>query len=150
MFISNTTDYFVYIHHYVYKGENITLKDGTEIIKGNEIIELHINNKKATEINNELKKILRIIERELELLGIILKENEKYKKVKAVYGITALYPLVAKKVFDILDVKPTIKIKIIMFWENLIKYAFQGKKRKMRIRQLKEVWISSQKLVIGE
>ncbi|MCT4543365.1 MAG: hypothetical protein N4A63_07470 [Vallitalea sp.] len=135
------TEYgYVYIDIHNYKGEDVTLSDGTIVTKGDTVAEIHINNSRIEEVS--IKKVIKVFTSEMHAMARTLKNNDEYKDIKAVYGRTVLYPLTKRLGFDTFEVKT--KRTFIKIWDNLIRVAFSSSKNdKKMFREPKEVWISS-------
>jgi hypothetical protein len=146
-FIPESTLQYFYIDIQKYKGKDIYLSDGSTISKNDKIIELHINNKKTDNIKKgELKKIRQIINSEMKLLTSLISNNNDLKDIKAIYGRTVLYPLIAKKGFDVLNIEKKGLRFFLAFWDNIIKTVYSNYSSKFKKREPKEIWISSKKL----
>lgn len=145
--IPNSKDNTFYYSIQKYKGKNFQLVDGTIIQHGDCIIELHINNKNSDLFGNEIKSILKSYNTEMKLLAKALVNHPKLSEVKFIYARTLFYPIVNKKGFEIREIDNKILKKFLKIWDNLIKYAYEDSKHKIKFREAKEIWISSEKFI---
>ncbi|TCT14683.1 hypothetical protein EDC18_105165 [Natranaerovirga pectinivora] len=145
--IPNTRLEYFYLSKHRYKGKDKILEDGSIIKKGDEVIEMHVNNSKMEELGSRLKEIFKALDEELRLLAIALEENEKYKNVKGLWARTVLYPITEKRGFETQEIKGTYMFGFLKIWDNLIKYAFEQKEGKIKLRDPKEIWISKTGLI---
>jgi hypothetical protein len=80
-----------------YRGENITLADGTCIRKGDTLLKIHLHNvilvKSLSSMLNEVKKgkhIYRLVEASMPDLAAYVKNHHRCDEIKAIIGITML------------------------------------------------------------
>ncbi|RAK22285.1 hypothetical protein B0I26_102277 [Anoxybacillus vitaminiphilus] len=80
-----------------YKGRNIVLSDGTEIIKNDLLLKIHLHNvrliKELIRLDNEIKKgrhIYEQVKRGLPNLTEYLQRHEQFADIKGIIGITIL------------------------------------------------------------
>lgn len=147
-FIPKSEIEYFYIDVQKYNGKEVKLSDGAIISKGDKVIELHLNNSKMNNIKKgELKKIVHIIDLEMELLSKEINNNDELINSKAIYGRTVLYPLVIKKGFDVIDINKKGMKLFLSFWDNIIKVVFSSGNEKFKKREPKEIWISRDKLI---
>ncbi|MDQ0110781.1 polysaccharide deacetylase family protein [Paenibacillus harenae] len=81
-----------------YNGEPIDLEEGSRVVKGDHVAELHLDNKMLSGIAMQAKtplaagiKMLREIEHALPQLADQLAEDSEAKDIKAVYGVTMIH-----------------------------------------------------------
>lgn len=134
-----------YINSHPYEGALKVLKGGVQIKKGDAIIEIHMNNQKSEELS-DVKKIMRALKEALQALAVLM-TTEEYKDCKAVYGNTLLYPIAQKNGFEVLKVEDEDIDKAGQLWENIIKYAYSDKGKKLENRISKEIWYEKDALI---
>jgi hypothetical protein len=134
---------FMYISPYRYRGQLITLKDGTTISKGDWIVELHLDNKELEALNTSYTSLIRLLRGELLALKSCFMEGQ-YSDIKAVFGITVFYEIAVRQGFTVLDISSKLKRFSWSLWENILRAAFQkgNKKAKKKYVMSKECWIS--------
>ncbi len=139
---SKTKNFFVAIH--TYKGKPIKLKDDTIIKNGDTVGELHVNNHAANVLDGNLREIFMLMDAEFALLAKASRENKTFQNIKAYYGRGVLYPLAAKKGFEVREIE-TLRLKLFLrVWDNLIKHVYSSSKRgRNKFRKPKESWISA-------
>lgn len=148
-FIPTSSIKMIYIFPHLYHGKNIEISDGTIITNGDSVIEIHIDNLKATKIDNDLKNIRQILNQELEILSHFLYNNKKLKSIKAVHGTTVLYPIAKRAGFTIKDLDKGLKRYGLKLWDNILRFVFRKNSLKSKniLREPKECWISSKQLL---
>ena len=77
----------------------------------------------------------------------VLFQTQEYKDFKAVYGNTLLYPIAERFGFEVLKVEENDVDKAGQLWENIIKYAYSEKGKKLESRVSKEIWYEKNRLV---
>jgi len=148
-YIPNSNKKMMYINPHTYKGEDLKLTDGTIIRKGDRVAELHIDNLKVDNIKNDLSTLYSLLEEELYALSQTVSNIDKYKSIKAYYGVTLLYPIASRKGFTIIDIRDKTKKAFIKIWENVLKLSY-GKsriKKSKSFRIPKECWISKSQVL---
>ena len=134
-----------YINSHPYEGEEKVLEGGIRIKKGDPIIEIHMNNQKSDELK-DIKIIMRVLKEALQALAVLF-QTQEYKDCKAVYGNTLLYPIAERFGFEVLKVEENDVDKAGQLWENIIKYAYSEKGKKLESRVSKEIWYEKNRLV---
>jgi hypothetical protein len=138
-----------------YRGKPLILKDGTLLERGDKFIELHLLNRKISDIlgrHNSLMGASKEIERRLIFsIGKILEYIERNDiRVKAMHGVTVLYRLAEKKNFDIFDFNPFSRFFINIYEKLLLvvyhPLGFNRLKTKGRKLIPKSIWISLKSL----
>jgi len=138
-----------------YRGKPLILKDGTLLERGDKFIELHLLNRKISDIlgrHNSLMGASKEIERRLIFsIGKILEYIERNDiRVKAMHGVTVLYRLAEKKNFDIFDFNPFSRFFINIYEKFLLvvyhPLGFNRLKTKGRKLIPKSIWISLKSL----
>ena len=145
--IAGSENQWFYIEIIKYRGKEVLLNDGTRIMKGDQIGEIHLNNEKVTEHVGDIRFVFRAIEEECTAIAHSINQGN-YKDVKAFWGITLMYPLAEKKGFEVREMKSKRKSFQLGLWESLIKYALEKNKTKFRLRKPKEIWMSYEKVQI--
>ncbi|MGF7060313.1 YkoP family protein [Brassicibacter mesophilus] len=148
-YIPNSTKKMIYINPHTYKDEDLKLADGTIIIKGDQVAELHIDNLKVGKIKNDLSTLYSILEEELYDLSQAISNIDKYRDIKAYYGVTLLYPIASRKGFTIIEIRDKSKKIFIRIWENILKLSYGKSKAKTNkgFRIPKECWISKSQVL---
>ncbi|OAB29947.1 xylanase deacetylase [Paenibacillus macquariensis subsp. defensor] len=90
-------DPFLHYRVRAYKGETLTLDNGSRLAKGDAIIELHFDNQKLFELGVKSRstvhlaiQMIRSMEKELPMLAQQLMENDELRDVKALYGVSMI------------------------------------------------------------
>lgn len=148
-FIPNSSVKMMYILPHLYHGKNIEISDGTIITNGDSVVEIHIDNLKATKLDNDLKNIRQILNKELESLSNFLYNDKKLKSIKAVHGTTVLYPIAKRAGFTIKNLDKGLKSYGLKLWDNILRLVFRKNSLKSRriLREPKECWMSSKQLI---
>lgn len=133
----------LYLNPYVYKGKAVILNDGTEINDGDLIGEIHIDNIKVKTVNTDYNNMMKIFFNELYALKNTLLEGQ-YPQLKAIYAMTALYPLIKRRGFTVVEADYNAKNRFVTHWEHILRVAFRQKqfKDRKRIRESKQIWFS--------
>lgn len=149
---SSSMKYF-YIDLMTYKGKALLLEDGTKIIKGDIVGELHVNNNNMPEVTFKTLKIFsKNIDQELTLLAQSLNE-QAFKSVQAFFGRTLLYPFVAKKGFQVMEIQSFGLRIFINIWDLILRKIYaKNPVQNSKNRKSKEIWISRSVLLkkLGE
>lgn len=135
-------DYF-YIQDTTYQGEEVTLENDIIVKKGDRILELHMNNQRMKQVNS-VKQIVVAMKEMMEAFAILLKE-EKYQSVKAICGNTLLSAITTRYGFETMEAKETTKQ--VSLWENLIRYAYGEKNKKVENRVPVDIWFARDNLL---
>ncbi|WP_053954686.1 YkoP family protein [Inediibacterium massiliense] len=138
-----------YVSFHTYKGNEKQLRDGTIIKNGDQIGEFHIDNKKVRHIKNDPASLFFIVDEELKFLSQAILKDERFKFIKAYYGVTILHPIAVRKGFSIFPIENKIKREFIKQWDDWLKKIFQKsnyQKEKTR-RVPKECWISKKEVL---
>lgn len=133
----------MYMNPYRYKGESITLKDGTVIKNGDWIAELHLNNRIFGSLDTSYANLIRLFKSEMKSIGKCI-SCEPYSKIKAVYATTVFYEIAERQGFTVMEIKSSFKRFFYTLWENILRMSYKknNKKRKNKIVTPKEIWIS--------
>lgn len=144
--IPNTEYGYIYIDVLKHKGKDVLLSDGTIIKKGDQVAEVHINNKKMKEVS--IRMVLKVFNSELAAMANAVKNNTEYADLKGLFGRTVLYPINKKLGFEVLEVRSKPLKLFLRIWDNLIKLVFStSNKGKFIMREPKEVWMSRTALI---
>ncbi|MFP4697196.1 MAG: YkoP family protein [Eubacteriales bacterium] len=138
---------YFYVYQFKYKGKQVTLEDGTIINKGDELVELHLNNKKYKNVSNSVREIFKIFDSEMEKLATAFVEDKRFANVKGIYGRTLLFGVAKKRGFEVSEIESSSMSKFIKIWDSLIKYAYEAKNQKLKFREPKQIWISKEKFI---
>lgn len=146
--IPNSKRKLLYICPHVYKGRTIEISDGTVIKNGDLVGEMHIDNLKINGLENDYRKLFRILKEELQDLSYVIINEKGFGEIKAYHGTTLLYPLAKKQGFTIVEIDKGLKKYFLILWENLLRFVFK-KESKIRdgFRTPKECWISKDQLL---
>ncbi|WJH35221.1 hypothetical protein N6H14_03870 [Paenibacillus sp. CC-CFT747] len=116
----------------------ITFLDGEEIRKGDQIVELHLNNDMLFHLGKESRSAMhlaiQLIRRTEQLLPQILRLMEtdpSYKNAKGLYGISLIHRGPEQLGFTILDLPKGVFSRITQWYLRVLMYVIhpQGKKR---------------------
>ncbi|MEC0091691.1 polysaccharide deacetylase family protein [Paenibacillus macquariensis] len=90
-------DPFLHYRVRAYKGEALTLDNGSRLEKGDAIIELHFDNQKLFKLGVKSRstvhlaiQMIRSMEKELPILAQQLMENDELRDAKALYGVSMI------------------------------------------------------------
>ncbi|MEQ2525542.1 hypothetical protein EKG37_11960 [Robertmurraya yapensis] len=94
-----------------YKGRNITLSDGTQILKNDTLVKIHLHNirllMEVKDIKSELKKaklIYRYVQNSLPGVENFIRNHHKTSDIKGIVGITSLSKGTERLGFEIIDI----------------------------------------------
>ena len=80
-----------------YRGKTVTMDDGTRLEKGDQVLELHFDNKKLFHIGSRSRsemqlaiQMIRAVQKDLPTLANMVLERPEYMDVKGLYGVTML------------------------------------------------------------
>lgn len=139
-----------YIAPHIYKGKPVELPCGTTIQKGDLVAEIHLDNLKTDELGNaNIGRILRFVNDEFNSLHYAIKEDERFRNIKAYYGVTLFHTILKRQGFTILDVKKTVKSTLISLWMNILRIVFSPKEKRINasFRYAKAYWATKEKLL---
>lgn len=110
-----------------YRGQSRRLADGTIVKKGDRLLELHLNNDFLSGMARDTAspegiavKAAKEVAHSLSRLARLLKEDNRYQKVKAVFGITILNRPVRRFGFEVYDLEPGALTALTRFYEKMI------------------------------
>lgn len=93
-----------------YQGHPITLEDGSQIEKGDQIVELHFDNKKLFELGSRSRsemqlaiQMIRAVQKDLPTLANMVVERPELQEAKGLYGVTMISRGSEQFGFQILD-----------------------------------------------
>jgi len=146
--IPNSTTNFLYLNPYQYKGKPLTLKDGTQISKGDWIAELHIDNVRSASMDTSYGNLLRLVRSELLTLKMSL-DQEPYSQLKAVYCITVFYDIISRQGFTAVEISNKFKKFFGSVWENILRLGLKkgNKKTRKKFIYSKECWLSKDQIL---
>lgn len=117
-----------------YRGKNRRLPDGTTVQKGDLLLELHLNNDflaglahGTASLEGIVIKAAKEAGQSLPRLARLLKEDTRYLKVKAVFGITVLNRPARRFGFAVYDLEPGIFTVLTRFYEKMILSIYHPK-----------------------
>ncbi|QZY56391.1 YkoP family protein [Crassaminicella profunda] len=146
--VPNSKRKLLYICPHVYKGRTIEILDGTMIKNGDVVAEMHIDNLKVDQLENDYRKLFRRLKEELQALSNLIINEKEFEEIKAYHGTTLLYPLAKKQGFTIVEMDKGPKKYFLILWENILRIVFKkDKKIRDRLRTPKECWISKGQLL---
>lgn len=94
-----------------YKGRNITLSDGTQILKNDTLVKIHLHNirllMEVKDIKSELKKakmIYRNVQNSLPGVESYIRNHHRTSEIKGIVGITSLSKGTERLGFEIIDI----------------------------------------------
>lgn len=95
-----------------YKGAQITLSDGTQILKNDTLLKIHLHNvrilKELKGLDNSLqkgKKIYKLVQQSMPLLTQFIMDHQKESDIKGIIGITMINKGVKKLGFETFEPK---------------------------------------------
>ncbi len=110
-----------------YRGKSRQLPDGTNVLKGDLLLELHLNNDFLADsahgcasLERTVTKAAKEVRQSLPLLARLLKEDARYREVKAVFGITILNRAAWRFGFTVYDLEPGIFTVLTRCYEKMI------------------------------
>jgi len=144
--IPNTDNKLIYIDIKRHKGSPVEI-DGLIIRPGDIVGEIHVDNLNVHKIDGSFRSVIKNFRNEMtELVEAV--EKGKLPKIKAIYGITVLHPLLKLLGFSSFPLKGKLYKAYLKFWENMLKQSFSNielSKDKKR-QEPKICWISMNKL----
>ncbi len=138
-----------YLVPHRYQGDSIEISEDTVIEQGDLVAELHIDNLKMVEVDNDLKQILPLFRKELEALARVVNKNERFKEIKAIHTTTVLYPIARREGFTVINLENGLKIYLLRFWENFLRIVFRKNKLGKKVNKFpvpKECWLLRKQL----
>lgn len=141
---------FLYFVPKIYKGKDVTIKDGTVIRKGDKILEIHIDNPNLVNLETGYSNLFIMLKEELANLGRLFPEKE-YEEYKAVLAVTLLYRLATRAGFTVYDFDSSFRQKMVSFGENILRKTLRKEKeeknKKKKKRVAKVCWISRDQII---
>lgn len=147
--IPNSEKKALFIAPHIYQGSEVKILDGTTIQKGDLVAEIHVDNLKAAQFENDFKNIFRVFDEELATLTKAIDHDESFKEIKAYHGTTPFDPILRRRGFTIIELKPGLKKTFLKIWVNTLRTVFRRERqmKKNRLRIPKEFWISREQLL---
>ena len=136
-----------------YRGKQLLLPDGTTLQKGDMVGELHLNNDVLQQISNNTEPArlgLLALEKTLQSLPAMAKwiaANPRYRKIKAITGLTILHRGSQFLGFSTFDVSPLAR-RLVQWYEGLLLMIFHPAGRRRFIQHRKK--LSPKLLVISK
>lgn len=141
---------FLYFVPKIYKGKDVTIKDGTVIRKGDKILEIHIDNPNLINLDTGYSSLFIMLREELANLGRLLPDKE-YEEYKAVFAITLLYRLASRAGFTVYEFESTFRRRMVSLGENILRATLrkekEDKNKKTKKRIAKVCWISRDQIM---
>ena len=141
---------FLYFVPEIYKGKDVTIKDGTVIRKGDKILEIHIDNPNLVNLDTGYSNLFIMLKDELANLGRLFPEKE-YEEYKAVLAVTLLYRLASRAGFTVYEFESSFKKRMVSFGENILRMTLRKEKeeksKKKKQRVAKVCWISRDQII---
>lgn len=106
---AENSDDLLYIRPMIYKGHPIELDDGTIIKKGDEILQLHFNNRLLIETAIHSKNTMHMITSLLRKMKSTLNrigekvDSDSYRSIKGLYGVSLMHRGATQFGFTVLD-----------------------------------------------
>lgn len=80
-----------------YRGQNVTMDDGSELVSGDQVMEIHFDNKLLFNLGTKAKspvqlaiRMVRRMEQEMPLIARYVVDHTELAKVKALYGVSMI------------------------------------------------------------
>lgn len=141
---------FLYFVPEIYKGKDVTIKDGTVIRKGDKILEIHIDNPNLINLDTGYSSLFIMLKEELANLGSQFHKKE-YEEYKAVLAVTLLYRLAMRAGFTVFEFESSFKSRMVSFGENILRKTLrkekEDKNKKTKKREAKVCWISKDQII---
>jgi peptidoglycan/xylan/chitin deacetylase (PgdA/CDA1 family) len=133
---------FLSVRIRTYQGRPLRLKDGEEIRKGDQVVELHLNNEMLFSLGIHARsamqlalQMIRAVEQLLPMIGKMLVTHPHFQKVKGVYGITIIYRGTEQFGFTVLDLpKGLFSAATRLYLRMLLAVVHPEGRKRMRIR----------------
>lgn len=113
-----------------YKGQSITLSDGTRLNKGDYVIELHISNLTlakgkvgGVEVANNIR-LLPLFREEIHNLAQLASHGKLDARAKAIWGITMMGPGLKRLGFQLEPMDNSFHSRLLVMWMNFLKWVF--------------------------
>lgn len=107
--VGDSSDPTFYYRVVTYTGKDVDLTEGSRIVKGDLVAELHFDNKMLSDIAMTSKspiatgiRMLREVEQALPQLAVQLEDDPDAKDIKAVYGVTMIHRGADRLGFEVL------------------------------------------------
>ncbi|MCF8010217.1 MAG: hypothetical protein K9L17_03960 [Clostridiales bacterium] len=141
----------ILVGYHKYRGKPFTLPDGTEIMPGSKVGEIHLANLKLKHISEHKKStewsMLHVLKNELYLLAKEIEENTELTPVTGIYSITVASAGAKRLGFHVRKLPRNPVNSFIASWEYLLARTYALPFARTRIhRELTEVWISRKQL----
>ncbi|NLJ41952.1 MAG: hypothetical protein GX352_10170 [Clostridiales bacterium] len=142
-----------------YKGKPETLSDGTRVLPGDYVLELHISNMIIYTGNGADRKVISGHEflgpfrQEIANLAHLARLGRLDSRVKAVWGVTMLGAGLKRLGFELKPMEAGFCTKCLILWMNFLKWLYSptqrssaGKSKNPR-RQGYQYWLSIEQLI---
>ncbi|MFB5762190.1 polysaccharide deacetylase family protein [Paenibacillus medicaginis] len=94
---ANPQEPFLHFRQRTYKGSPVDFADGSSLVKGDEVLELHFDNERLYQIGSTAKtpmhvaiQIIRSVEKQLPYLAAKVANDPRLAGVKAIYGVSMI------------------------------------------------------------
>lgn len=141
------------IYPMTYDGAAVRLRDGTEVLPGASLYELHCNNRRAFELTTSGQNPYRAVREDLRALARWAASSEDGRSVCAFYGFSMLGSVASRLGFSIRECPHSLRLHLErMFMRGLLlMYAPEGLSRLHHGTSINEypyeVWISRDRLI---
>ena len=143
-----------------HRGQPVQLNNGTVIIPGDQIIELHMNNawflhERAKLVNSTAGirwKVSSAFTEDLRYLARHLARGSYAVEIKALHGTTTLYSPAQRLGFTVVEIPKSIRRRLTTFYlSGLRRTYYFGESKEYAMQRkppvLKEVWMSKSRLL---
>lgn len=143
----------------VYRGERVTLNDGTCVAPGELIGELHLRNETLASLHHRAESPRQVgwLFRDLLVQGLrdlanLARDNETYGALAAFCGTTLLHYGAEKLGLEVRPIRPGLRLRLLQAYQRLLTarhHPWGGDRvsRGTRVRDPAEVWISRASLL---
>ena len=139
--------YSIHPHH----GPSVTLLDGSVIVDGDPILELHLINYRLRDVMASSDSLasneMTLLRQEYQALARMVQRGD-VSDFKAIYGMTLLSPMVKRLGFEVVPALDTRGNRAIAAWQDILRRAYYstGHARKNK-RSLVIYWMPKDKFV---
>jgi hypothetical protein len=142
--IPNSKHHLIRLKLKPYRGKEIVLSNAI-IKKGDFVVELHVDNLQAENLDNSLKNIMNLFEEELQALAKS-HNSQKDHAVAGIYCTTLFYGILKRKGFECFEIEKTLTNRFIAYWENMLRNNFNVNTKLTKKRFPKVCWMSCRTL----
>lgn len=113
-----------------YHGQDVTMRDGRVLTKGDPVMELHFDNKKMYEMGMKSRstmqvaiQVIRMVEKSLPYFAEQLISKPELAKVKALFGITMIHRGSEKFGFNVLDLPKGLFARLTKMYLKILLFV---------------------------